>query len=165
MEEMATMYPTTIDELARISGVSRGKAIKFGKPFIELIAEYVEENDIEKPMDLLVRGVVNKSANKIYVIQNIDKKIPLDAIAKGKNMSMNELIAEMESIVSSGTKLNIDYYLEDLFSEDQIDEVFDYLRSSQSDSIDDAVNALGKENYTFEDVQLIRLKFMSEMAH
>jgi ATP-dependent DNA helicase RecQ len=165
MEEMATMYPTTIDELARISGVSRGKAIKFGKPFIELIAEYVEENDIEKPMDLLVRGVVNKSANKIYVIQNIDKKIPLDAIAKGKNMSMNELIAEMESIVSSGTKLNIDYYLEDLFSDDQIDEVFDYLRSSHSDSIDDAVNALGKENYTFEDVQLIRLKFMSEMAH
>ena len=165
MEEMATMYPTTIDELARISGVSRGKAIKFGKPFIELIAEYVEENDIEKPMDLLVRGVVNKSANKIYVIQNIDKKIPLDAIAKGKNMSMNELIAEMESIVSSGTKLNIDYYLEDLFSEDQIEEVFDYLRSSHSDSIDDAVNALGKENYTFEDVQLIRLKFMSEMAH
>jgi ATP-dependent DNA helicase RecQ len=165
MEEMATMYPTTIDELARISGVSKGKAIKFGKPFIELIARYVEENDIEKPADLLVRGVVNKSANKIYVIQNIDKKIPLDAIAKGKNMSMNELIAEMESIVSSGTRLNIDYYLHDLFSEDQIDEVFDYLRSSPSDSIDDAVNALGKENYTFEDVQLIRLKFMSEMAH
>ncbi|MFI5134396.1 MAG: RecQ family ATP-dependent DNA helicase, partial [Chitinophagales bacterium] len=165
LDEMATMYPTTIDELTRIMGVSRGKALKFGKPFIEMIATYVEENDIEKPTDLLVRGVVNKSANKIYIIQNVDKKIPLDAIAKGKNMSMNELISEMESIVSGGTKLNIDYYLSDLFEKDQLDEVFHYFRTSHSDSIDDAVNSLGKENYTFEEIQLIHLKFMSEMAH
>jgi ATP-dependent DNA helicase RecQ len=165
LEEMATMYPTTIDELTRIMGVSRGKALKFGKPFIELIAQYVEDNDIEKPTDLLVKGVVNKSANKIYIIQNIDKKIPMEAIAKGKNMSMNELISEMESIVSSGTRLNIDYYLQDHFEQDQVEEVFDYFRSSHSDSIDDAVNSLGKENYTFEDIQILRLKFMSEMAH
>ena len=159
------MYPTTLEELARISGVSRGKAEKFGKPFIEMIAQYVEENEIEKPLDMVVKGVVNKSANKIYIIQNIDKKIPLESIAKGKNMSMNELISEMESIVSSGTRLNIDYYINDHFADDQLDEVFDYFRSAKTDSIDDAVNELGKENYTFEEIQMIRLKFMSEMAH
>lgn len=165
LDEMATMYPTSVDELTRVNGVSRGKAEKFGKPFLELIEQYVEENEIEKPMDLLVRSVVNKSANKIYIIQNIDKKIPLEMIASGKNMKREELLIEMESIVSAGTKLNINYYLDDIMDEDRLEEVFDYFRSAHSDSLDDAIRELGKDNYSTEELQLVRIKFMSEMAH
>ncbi|MEO5675138.1 MAG: ATP-dependent DNA helicase RecQ, partial [Chitinophagales bacterium] len=165
LEEMATMYPTTIDELIRISGVSKGKAEKFGDPFLDLIDGYVEENEIEKPTEMLVRSVVNKSANKVYIIQNVDKKVPVDLIAKGKNMKMEELLVEMESIVSSGTKLNLDYYINDVIEEDRQEELYDYFRTATSDSIDDAVNVLGKDNYTWEEVQMMRLKFLSEVAH
>ncbi len=165
LEEMATMYPTTLEELTRISGVSKGKAEKFGKPFVELIARYVEENEIEKPTDLVVRSVVNKSANKIYIIQNIDKRIPLEAIAQGKNLTMSELLQEMESIVSSGTRLKLDYYINDLIDPERQQEVFDYFRQAHSDSIDEAIMALGKNEYTYEEIQLLRLKFLSETAH
>lgn len=165
LEEMATMYPTTIDELIRIGGVSKGKAEKFGKPFLEMIEVYVEENEIDKPTEMLVRSVVNRSMNKVYIIQAVDKKVPLDMIAKGKNMKLEELLTEMESIVSSGTKLNLDYYINDVIEEDRQDEIFDYFRTAHSDSIDDAVSELGKENYSWEEVQMMRLKFLSEMAH
>jgi ATP-dependent DNA helicase RecQ len=165
IDEMATMYPTKIEELIRISGVSHGKAVKYGQPFLELIESYVEENEIEKPADMLVRSVVNKSANKIYIITNVDKKVPLDMIARGKGMKMEELLIEMESIVSSGTKLNLDYYIDDLIEEDRQDEIYDYFKTSHSDSIDDAVRELGKENYSWEEIQMMRLKFLSEMGH
>lgn len=165
LEEMATVYPTTLDELTRITGVSRGKAEKFGRPFIALIARYVEENEIEKPTEMIVRSVVNKSANKIFIIQNVDKRIPLDSIARSKNMTMAELMNEMESIVASGTRLNLDYYIDEVFDKERQQEVFEYFRTAESDSIEDAVNELGRENYTYEDIQLLRLKFMSEIAH
>ncbi|MCS6990462.1 MAG: DNA helicase RecQ [Chitinophagales bacterium] len=165
LEEMATMYPTSLDELMRITGVSRGKAEKFGRPFVELIKRYVEENEIEKPSELVVRSVVNKSANKIYIIQNVDKRIPLETIAQAKNMSMAELIQEMESIVASGTRLNLDYYINELIDKERQQEVFEYFRTAASDSVEEAVNALGKENYTYEEIQLLRLKFLSEIAH
>lgn len=165
LEDMATQYPTTLDELSRIMGVSKGKATKYGKPFIELIASYVEENDIEKPSEMLVKSVVNKSGIKVYIIQNIDKKIPLDTIAQGKGMKMEQLLEEMESIVSSGTRLNLDYYITDLIEEDRQEEVYDYFRTAHTDSLQDALEDLGKDNYSMEEIQLMRIKFMSEMAH
>jgi ATP-dependent DNA helicase RecQ len=145
--------------------VSKGKAVKYGKPFIEMIAEYVEENEIEKPSEMVVKSVANRSGAKVYIIQNIDKKIPLETIAEGKGIKMEELYDEMESIVSSGTRLNLDYYINDIIEEDRQDEVYDYFRTANSDSLEDALEELGKENYSMEEVQLMRIKFMSEMAH
>jgi len=165
LEDMATQYPTTLDELSRIMGVSKGKANKYGKPFVEMIAAYVEENEIEKPSEMVVKSVVNKSGIKVYIIQNIDKKIPLDTIAQGKGMKMEQLLEEMESIVSSGTRLNLDYYITDLIEEDRQEEVYDYFRTAHSDSLQDALEDLGKDNYSMEEIQLMRIKFMSEMAH
>ncbi|MEO6166702.1 MAG: DNA helicase RecQ [Chitinophagales bacterium] len=165
LEDMATQYPTTLDELSRIMGVSKGKANKYGKPFVEMIAAYVEENEIEKPSEMVVKSIVNKSGIKVYIIQNIDKKIPLETIAQGKGMKMEQLLEEMESIVSSGTRLNLDYHITDLIEEDRQEEVYDYFRTAHSDSLQDALEDLGKDNYSMEEIQLMRIKFMSEMAH
>jgi ATP-dependent DNA helicase RecQ len=165
LEEMAIQYPITMDELKNINGVGSGKAIKFGKPFIKLIATYVEENEIERPVDFVVKSVVNKSGLKVYIIQNIDRKLMLEDIANAKKMSFPDLITEIESVVSSGTKLDISYYLNDVIDEERQEEVFDYFRSAESDSIDQALDELGIDEYTDEEIRLMRIKFMSEMAN
>jgi len=165
LEEMAIQYPITMDELKNISGVGPGKAVKFGKPFIEVIARYVEENEIDRPMDLVVKSVVNKSGLKVYIIQNIDRKLSLDDIADAKGITLSELIAEIESIVSAGTKIDINYYLNEVIDEDRQEEVYDYFRTAETDSIEDAIKELGENEYSEDEIRLMRIRFMSEMAN
>jgi ATP-dependent DNA helicase RecQ len=163
LEEMSFKYPITMDELSKVTGVNRNKAMKFGKPFLDLIAKYVEENGIDRPEDVVVKSVVNKSAKKIAIITNIDKKIGLADIARSLGMSMTELLDEMLSIVTSGTKLSLKQYVADVADEDTIDEMMDYLRTCQTDSIDLFLNEYGNE-FAKEDLQLVRLYFITEMA-
>jgi ATP-dependent DNA helicase RecQ len=165
LEEMATQYPITIDELSNISGVSKGKAERYGKPFLKLIEQYVEENDIDRPDDFVMKSVMNKSSNKVAIILSIDKRIPLEDIAKTRNMKMPELVDELESIVMSGTKVKIDYYLEEIIDEEIIEIVYDYFRESETDDLDTAFHELKGEGVSVEEIRLIRLKFLSEMAN
>jgi ATP-dependent DNA helicase RecQ len=165
LQEMATHYPINIEEIKQIAGVGNGKAAKFGAPFVEMIKKYVEDNDIDRPMDMVVKTAANKSAIKVAIIQNIDRKIPLDDIASAKGFTMEQMITEIETIVSSGTKLNLNYYIDELIDEDRQDEVFDYFRQADSDSIDSALSDLGEEDYTREEIQLMRIKFMSELGN
>lgn len=165
LQEMSTHYPLSLEELKQISGVGAGKAQKFGAPFVELIKKYVEENDIDRPMDMVVKTAANKSAIKVAIIQNIDRKISLEDIADAKGLSYEQLLGEIESIVSSGTKLNLNYYVDEIIDEDRQDEVFDYFRSAETDSIDDALAELGSDDYTREEIQLMRIKFMSELGN
>lgn len=164
LEDMATKYPVSLDELENIVGVGKNKAIKFGKPFVELIAKYVEENDIERPMDIIVRSVPNKSGKKIAIIQNIDKKIGLDVISKNNGLSNEELLREIEHIVFSGTKLNLHYYINDILDEDRQDEIMDYFKGSMVDSLDEAYKEFDGE-YSMEELQLMRIQFISDMAN
>jgi ATP-dependent DNA helicase RecQ len=159
--DMATMYPTTMEELEKIQGVSKGKAIKFGKPFIELIAEYVEENDIEKPDDFQMKSVVNKSSNKVYFIQNIDKKIPLETIAKNKGLKMEELLEDMETIAASGTKLNLDYAINDMIDELDQEDIIEYFKGCETSSLDVAQKELSDLSLTWEQLKIMRIKFLS----
>jgi ATP-dependent DNA helicase RecQ len=165
LEEMATQYPITIDELCNISGVSKGKAERYGKPFLKLIEQYVEENDIDRPDDFVMKSVMNKSSNKVAIILSIDKRIPLEDIAKSRNIKMPELVDELESIVMSGTRVNIDYYLEDIMDEEIIEVVYDYFREAESDDLDTAFHELKSEGVSVEEIRLVRLKFLSEMAN
>lgn len=165
LEEMAIQYPITIDELKNIAGVGTGKAIKFGKPFIELIAKYVDENDIDRPMDLVVKSIVNKSVLKVYMIQNIDRKISLNDMCKAKGLKMAELLTEIESIVGSGTKIDINYFINEIIDEERQAEVFDYFKTAETDSAEIALKALGENDYTIEDIRLMRIKFMSELGN
>ncbi len=165
LEEMAIQYPITMDELKNITGVGSGKATKYGKPFLDLIEKYVEENDIERPMDLVVKSIVNKSVLKVYIIQNIDRKIALHDMCKAKGINMSELIGEIESIVASGTRIDINYYLNEVVDEDRQAEVFDYFKSAESDSSEAALKVLGENDYTLEDIRLMRIKFMSEFGN
>lgn len=165
LEEMATKYPITIDELCNIGGVSKGKAERYGKKFIEAIKKYVEENDIDRPTDFVVKGVVNKSGDKIRIIQAIDKKIAIDEIAKMLGKKRAELIHELETIVNAGTKLNLDYYLETIIDEDLIEDIYEYFRTASSDSLDDAYEEFKNEDVEMENLQLVRIKFMSELAN
>jgi len=165
LEDMATRYPITIEELQNIQGVGTGKANKYGKEFIKLIKEYVEENDIYRPQDLVVKSVVKKSGGKVFIIQNIDRKVNLSDIASTKGMSMLELIKEIEAIIHSGTKINIDYYIDQTFDEDNVEEIYDHFYESETGSIDDAIAELGEEFFTEEEIRLVRIKFMSEMAN
>jgi ATP-dependent DNA helicase RecQ len=164
LSEMATSYPTTLDELKNMSGVSEGKAKKFGKPFVELIARYVKDNDIEKTEDMVVKSVMNKSTNKVYIITSIDRKMPLEDIANAKGMSMDDLLREMENIIYSGTKLNIDYYLNDALDEDAIEEIFDYFMEAESDDLTLAHKELDGA-FDESEIRLVRMKFMSEVAN
>ncbi|TNE81824.1 MAG: DNA helicase RecQ [Bacteroidetes bacterium] len=164
LEDMATKYPVSMEELENIIGVGKNKAIKFGRPFVELIAKYVEEHDIERPGDILVRSVANKSGKKIAIIQNIDKKIGLDVISKSNGVSMEELLKEIEHIVYSGTKLNLKYYINDMLDDERQDEIFDYFRGSEVDSLDLAFDEFDGE-YSLEELQLMRIQFISEMAN
>lgn len=165
LEEMAIQYPINMEELTKISGVGAGKAAKYGKPFIDLIKAYVEENDIERPSDLVIKSVVNKSGLKVYIIQNVDRKIRLEDMAKSKSLKMNDLITEMETIVESGTKLNIKYYLDDMMDEDKRDEALDYFKESQTDSVEEALKELGENDYSEEEIRLLRIQFISDYAN
>lgn len=165
LEEMCTHYPIAMEELRQISGVGSGKAMKFGGPFIELIKKYVEDNDIERPIDLIIKTQANKSQMKVSIIQNIDRQIGLEDIADSKGITYEEILKEVESIVNSGTKLNLNYFIDEVIDDDRQDEVFDYFRAAESDSIDDALNELGETDYTREEIQLMRIKFMSELGN
>ncbi|HLP53221.1 MAG TPA: DNA helicase RecQ [Chitinophagales bacterium] len=165
LEEMATKYPITMDELCNIGGVSKGKAERYGKKFIEEIKKYVEENDIERPTDFVVKGVVNKSGDKIRIIQAIDKKISIDEIAKMLGKKRPELIHELETIVNSGTKLNLDYYLETIIDEDLMTDIYEYFRKAETDSLDAAYDEFKNDDVEMENLQLMRIKFMSELAN
>ncbi len=165
LEEMCTHYPVSLDELKQIHGVGAGKALKFGQPFVELIKQYVEENDIDRPVDLVIKSAANKSALKVSIIQNIDRQIALEDIASAKRMSYDEILKEVETIVNSGTKLNLNYYIDEIIEEDRQDEVYDYFRGTEIDSIDTALMELGDEDYTREEVQLMRIKFLSELGN
>ncbi|MBQ3742762.1 MAG: DNA helicase RecQ [Bacteroidales bacterium] len=165
LEDMSIQYPMTVDELKNCQGVGEGKARKFGKPFIELIAKYVEENEIVRPDDFVVKSVVNRSANKVFIIQSIDRKLPFEDIARNKDMDLDELLDEIESIVGSGTRLNIDYYIRQTVDEDKVDDIYDYFKEeADSDSITDAMKELGAD-YTEEEVRLVRIKFLSEVGN
>lgn len=165
VDAMCTYYPITMDELQNIPGVGAGKASKFGKPFVELIARYVEENEIDRPMDTVIKTVANKSKNKIAIIQGVDRKIALDDIANSKGLTMEELIKEMEAIVYSGTKLNIDYYLNDIMDEDMIEDVYEYFKEADTDDMHEALKELGEDEYPENEVRLVRIKFISEVAN
>ena len=165
LEDMSIMYPMTVDELKNCQGVGEGKARKFGKEFLELISRYVEENEIMRPDDFVMKSVVNKSVNKVFIIQSVDRKLPLEDIADAKGMDMEELLDEIEAIVYSGTKLNLDYYLEQTLDEDIVDEIFEYFREeAQSDSLADAMKELGSD-YDETEVRLVRIKFLCEVAN
>lgn len=165
LEEMCTHYPITNDELKQISGVGNGKALKFGGPFIELIKKYVEDNDIDRPVDMVIKTQANKSALKVSIIQNIDRQIGLEDIARSKGITYSDVLKEVEAIVNSGTKLNLTYYIDEMIDEDRQDEVFDYFQSAETDSIDEALKDLGETDYTREEIQLMRIKFMSELGN
>jgi ATP-dependent DNA helicase RecQ len=166
LEDMAIQYPITIEELLNITGVGAGKANRYGKEFVELIAKYVEEKEIIRPQDMVVKSVVNKSGLKVYIIQSIDRKIPLNDIADAKGLEMHVLLDEIEAIVNSGTKLNIDYYISQVMDEDHQEEVYDYFREeAESESVQDALSELGEDEYTEEEIRLIRIKFISELGN
>ena len=167
IDAMCTYYPITMDDLLNIPGVGQGKAQKFGKPFIETIARYVAENEIDRPTDTVVKGIAKQSQNKLYIIQAIDRRVPLDELAKSKGLSEEELIKDMESIVyGSGNKLNINYYLQDRWDEEQIDEIFEYFKEAETDDIQTALEEFGDEDeYPENLIRLVRIKFMSEVAN
>ena len=165
LEDMSIMYPISCDELKNCQGVGEGKAKKFGKPFVELIAKYVEENDIVRPDDFVMKSIVNKSVNKVYIIQSIDRRIPLEDIAETRKMEMEELLDEIEAIVYSGTTLNLDYYLEQTLDEDVIEEIYDYLHDeAESDDLSAIMEDL-KDDFDEFEVRLVRIKFLCEVAN
>ena len=166
LEDMAIHYPLNLDELANMSGVGMGKAKRYGKEFAELIKAYVEEKEIDRPQDMVVKSVVNKSGLKVSIIQSIDRQVPLDSIAQSKGLKMEDLIKEIEAIVHSGTKINIDYYIDQVVDEDHKEDIYLYFREdAETESIDEAVDELGEDEYSIEDIRLIRLKFISEMGN
>ena len=165
LEDMAIQYPITKEEMTQIAGVGAGKAEKFGEPFIKLIKEYVEENEITRPNDMVVKSVVNKSALKIHIIQNIDKRIPLEDIAYGKGLSFDELLSEIESIVSSGTRLDLNYYIEENIDIYHQEDILDYFQEAESDDVQQALRELGEDEYSEEEVRLMRIKFMSDVGN
>lgn len=164
IEQMATLYPITMEELQQIQGVGAGKARKYGASFIKLIKKYCEENDIERLNELKVKTVAKKSMLKVKIIQSIDKRMPLDDIAKAQNLSYDDLLTEIETIVYSGTKLNIDYFIEEVLDEDNVDDIFDYFQDSETDDIETAYKELGGD-FTEDELRLVRIKFMSELAN
>ena len=164
LEAMATTYPITLEELRNIPGVGEGKAKRYGQEFVDLIRRHVEENEIERPEDMRVRTVANKSKMKVSIIQSIDRKVALDDIAVAKGIEFDELLDEVESIVYSGTKLNIDYFLEEVLDDDKVEDIYEYFKESETDDIEEAIDELGDE-YTEEEIRLVRLKFISEMGN
>ncbi|MBR5655248.1 MAG: DNA helicase RecQ [Prevotella sp.] len=164
LEQMATMYPITLQELQNIQGVGAGKAKRYGQPFCDLIRRHCEENEIERPEELRVRTVAKKSMLKVKIIQSIDRQVALDDIANAQGLDFSELLDEVEAIVYSGTKLNIDYFLDEVMDEDHVDDIFEYFRESETDSLDAAMEELGSD-YSEDEIRLVRIKFLSEMAN
>ena len=164
LEDMAMKYPISTDELLNIHGVGEGKAKKYGKPFIEMIASYVEEYDILRPDDLIVKSTGANSALKLYIIQNVDRKLPLNDIASARGLEISDLIKEMELIVFSGTKLNLDYWIDEVLDDDQQEEIHDYFLEAETDKVEDAMNEFDGD-YEDEELRLYRLKFISEVAN
>jgi len=165
LEDMCIQYPTTMEEMTQIAGVGAGKAQKYGQPFVDLISKYVEDNEIERPQDIIIKPVANKSGLKVYIIQNIDRKIELEDIAISKNLTMEELLTEMESIVASGTKINIDYYIDETIDAYRREEILNYLHKTEEDSLEIAHKELGEEDYTMEEIRLMRIKFLSDRGN
>jgi ATP-dependent DNA helicase RecQ len=165
LEDMATMFPTSMPELEKISGVSKGKAIRYGKPFLDVITAYVEENDIIKPDDFVMKSVMNRNNNKIFIIQNVDKKIPLETIARSKDLRIDELLEEMETIVASGTKLNLNYAINDMVDEYEQEEIIDYFKSCETSSLQIAQEELADSNFNWEQLKLMRIKFLCEFGN
>ena len=158
-------YPITIEELQTISGVGAGKAQKFGAEFVKLIKAYVDEKEILRPQDMVVKGVANKASNKIFIIQSIDRKMDFEDIARAKNLDMDELLTEIEAIVNSGTRLDIQYYLNTVMDEDKVEDIYLYFKEdAETDSLDAAIDELGSE-YSEEEIRLVRIKFISEVAN
>jgi ATP-dependent DNA helicase RecQ len=162
LHDMATIYPTTLEELEKCQGVSKGKAIRYGKPFVELIAKYVEENEVEKPDEFVMKSVVNKSGNKVFLIQNVDKRIPLETIAKNKGWRMDEMLEEMETIAASGTKLRLDYAIDEWLDEHEQEEIIDYFKTCSTSDLKIAQQELEDGSYSWEQLKIMRIKFLSE---
>ncbi len=162
LQDMATFYPITMEGLEKCQGVSKGKAIKYGRPFMELIKKYVEENNIERPDDFVMKSVVNKSGNKVYIIQNTDKKVSLETIAKNKGWRMDEMLEEMETIAASGTKLNLNYAIDEMLDEDEQDEIIEYFKGCETSSLQVAQEELSGNNFNWEQLKIMRIKFLSE---
>ena len=165
IEDMATQYPISMDDMTKITGVSRGKAVRYGKPFISLIREYVEENDIDRPTDFVVQRCTNKSKIKVNIIQGTSRKIPFEDLARTNNISMDELMQEMYAIVTSGTKVNIDYYIEENVDEYSREDIIDYFMEAHTDSVEEAYKELSEDDITMEEIQIMRIKFISDMAN
>ena len=165
LEAMATTYPITMDELQNIPGVGAGKAKRYGEEFLKVIKEHVRENEIIRPEDLRVRTVANKSKLKVSIIQSIDRKIALDDIAMAKGLEISELLDEIEAIVYSGTKINIDYFLDEVMDPDRVEEIFDYFNSAETDKIEPALRELGEDDFSEEEIRLVRIKFLSEIGN
>jgi len=164
LEAMATIYPQTLEELQNIPGVGAGKAKRYGNEFCKLIKRHCEENDIERPEDLRIRTVANKSKIKVSIIHSIDRKVALDDIAVAKGIEFDELLDEIEAIVYSGTKINIDYFIDEVIDEDHISDIYQYFKESETDDLETAIEELGND-YTDDEIRLVRIKFISEMAN
>jgi len=165
LEDMSIQYPTNMEEMQNVTGVGAGKAKRYGKEFIELIKTYVEEKEIVRPQDLVVKSVVNKSGLKVYIIQSIDRKLALTDICEAKNVEMEDLLTEIESIVNSGTKINLDYYIDDVIDEEKQEEIYNYFMEAENESVEDALKELGEADFTEEEIRLVRIRFMSEMGN
>ncbi len=161
LQDMATLYPTSLADLEKCQGVSKGKAMRYGKPFVDLIARYVEENDIVKPDDFVMKSVVNKSGNKVYIIQQTDKKIPLETIAKNKGWRLDEMLEEMETIAASGTKLNLDYAIDEMLGEDEQEDILEYFKGCETSSLQVALEELADGGYNWEQLKIMRIKFLA----
>lgn len=164
LEAMSSMYPQTTSELQNIPGVGAGKAKRYGEKFCALIRRHCEENNIEHPEEFRIRTIAKKSQLKVDIIQNIDRKVPLDEVAKAKGIGFDELLDEIDAIVYSGTKINIDYFIDEVMDEDAVDDIYDYFHESDTDSLDEAYNELSND-YSEEEIRLVRIKFISEMAN
>jgi ATP-dependent DNA helicase RecQ len=163
LEAMATTYPISIEELQNMPGVGAGKAKRYGKEFVELIKKHVDENEIERPEDLRVRTVANKSKLKVSIVQGIDRKVALDDLAESKGLEFHELLAEIEAIVYSGTKINVDYFLNEVMDQDVLEDIYAYFQEGETDDIDEAIDELSE--YEETEVRLVRIKFLSDMAN
>jgi len=162
LRDMATTYPITLEGLEKCQGVSKGKAIKYGKPFVDLITTYVEENNIERPDDFVMKSVVNKSGDKVYIIQNTDKKVSLETIAKNKGWRMDQMLEEMETIAASGTRLNLDYAIDEMIDEEEQEEIIAYFKSCETSSLQVALEELSEFDFTWEQLKIMRIKFLTK---
>jgi len=166
LHDMSIQYPITIQELQNIQGVGQGKAMRYGKEFIDLIKTYVKENEIDRPQDIVVKSVAQKSKNKVNIIQNIDRKVGLDIIAESIGLGFDDLLTEIEAIVNSGTKINIDYYIDTVMDEDVIEEIFEYFKNdSKTGAVEEAIKELGEDDYSMDDIRMVRIKFLSELGN